>query len=80
MHERRHLEPAKSVINKFGGAEAVAAITGKSLSRVYRWMYPPERGGTGGTIPHADARKLLDHAAAHQIPLNPAEFFGEAAA
>jgi len=75
MSEIKHLEPAKSVIAKLGGVEVVSTVTGKHVSRVYRWMYPRERGGTGGTIPHAVARKLLDHAAKTDIPLSAAEFF-----
>lgn len=78
----RHLDPARSVIAKLGGPDAVRAITGKSLSRIYRWMYPADRGGTDGVIPHVDARKMLDHAKANGIDLSPADFFpvSEAAA
>lgn len=70
-----HLEPAKTVIEKIGGADAVAKVTGRDVSRVYRWMYPRERGGTGGVIPHPEARKLLEHAAANDIALAPGDFF-----
>lgn len=75
-----HLEPAKSVIAKVGGPDVVARITGRNVTRVYRWMYPPERGGTGGVIPHDEARKLLDYAAQQQIALTPADFFATGAA
>lgn len=53
-----HLEPARTVIAKIG-VDKVAEITGKHVSRVYRWMYPKSRGGTGGLIPQppeSDAR------------------------
>lgn len=70
-----HLEPARTVIEKIGGADAVAKVTGRNVSRVYRWMYPRERGGTDGVIPHLEARKLLDHAAANGIALSPNDFF-----
>lgn len=70
-----HLEPARSIIAKFGGPDAVARITKRDVSRVYRWMYPRDRGGTDGSIPHAEARKLLDHAVENGIALEASEFF-----
>jgi hypothetical protein len=71
----KHLDPAKSVISKAGGVEAVAAITGKSVSRVYRWMASREKGGTGGSIPHEDATTLLRYASEKGIDLSPSDFF-----
>lgn len=73
------LNPAHDVILAFGGFDAVAAITGKHISRVYRWTYPKERGGTGGFIPQADAAKLLAHAKANGLPVTASSFFGEVA-
>jgi len=73
------LDPAKAIIEKVGGAHTVAQITGRSVTRVYRWMYPSNRGGTGGLIPHREARKLLEYAAENKIDLKAGEFFGEAA-
>jgi hypothetical protein len=73
-----HLNPAKSVIGKIG-IDKVATITGKHVSRVYRWMYPKERGGTGGRVPQEDAEKLLAYAKEHKIDLAPADFFADAA-
>lgn len=67
-----HLEPAKTVIAKLGGPEAAAKLTGRSLARVYRWMYPPERGGTGGAIPHDVARTILEKAPG---VVTPSDFF-----
>ncbi|WLP53222.1 hypothetical protein [Agrobacterium fabrum] len=69
-----HLEPAKSVIAKIG-VERVSVITGKHISRVYRWMYSKERGGTGGIIPSADAFRLLAHARSEGIQLSADDFF-----
>lgn len=69
-----HLNPAKSVIGKIG-IDKVAEITGKHVSRVYRWMYPKERGGTGGLIPQADAPALLAYAKANGIKLSKGDFF-----
>jgi hypothetical protein len=56
-----HMEPAKSILDLIG-VESAARVTGKSISRIYRWMYPAgPRQGTGGVIPHGDALKLLDY-------------------
>jgi hypothetical protein len=74
MRERQRLEPAKSIIAKIG-SDKVAEITGKHVSRVYRWMSPKDRGGTDGRIPHEDAEKLLAYAQVNQIDLTPADFF-----
>ena len=71
----KHLEPAKTVIAKIGGVDVAASITGKHVSRIYRWMYPAEKGGTGGVVPHADARKLLDHSKASGLDLHAEDFF-----
>jgi hypothetical protein len=70
-----NLEPANSVIRALGGFEAVAAITGKHISRVYRWTYPKARGGTGGYIPPAEAETLLAHAKENGLQVTAADFF-----
>lgn len=69
-----HLDPAKSVIDKIG-VERVAEVTGKHVSRIYRWMYPKEQGGTGGLIPNPDAHLLLAWARDNGVELSPADFF-----
>lgn len=74
------LDPALSVIKTLGGFEAVAVITGKHISRVYRWTYPKERGGTGGYIPQADAEVLLAHAKEKGLPVTAESFFTKARA
>jgi hypothetical protein len=69
-----HMDPAKSILDRLG-VENVARITGKHISRVYRWTYPAgAREGTGGVIPHADAIKLLNYAREEGIPLSEADF------
>lgn len=76
----KHLEPAKSVIAKIGGVEKVSEITDKHVSRVYRWMYPKERGGTGGMIPQGDIPALIAYARANDIQISADDFFPEVAA
>lgn len=67
------MEPAKSILDRIG-VEVAAKVTGKHISRVYRWTYPTSRGGTGGVIPHADAVKLLAYARDNGIALSADEF------
>lgn len=69
------LEPARSVISKLGGVSVVTDVTGKHVSRVYRWMSPKDKGGTDGLIPQPDAAKLLRFAEANDIELTAADFF-----
>lgn len=67
------MEPAKSILDRIG-VETAAKVTGKHISRVYRWTYPSSRGGTGGVIPHTDALKLLEYSRAEGIGLGEADF------
>jgi hypothetical protein len=83
-----YLEPAHSLIRKFGGPEQslsdgikiVAEITGADPTRVYRWMLPKDRGGTGGLVPSARQRCLLEAARKRRLPVEPGDFFGVEAA
>lgn len=78
-----YLDPAHSVIRKFSDPSGklsrsirrVAEITGASHTRVYRWMLPKEKGGTGGLIPSNQQVKLFQYAQREQIPLSPSDFF-----
>jgi hypothetical protein len=69
------LDPAATIISKLGGAPKVATITGRDVSRVYRWMASRETGGTGGRVPQEEAEKLLRFASENGVPLEAAEFF-----
>jgi hypothetical protein len=71
----KQLEPARTVLSKIGGVEVASKVTGKHVSRIYRWTYPRDKGGTGGVVPHDDATKLLEHAKANQIDLTAEDFF-----
>jgi hypothetical protein len=70
------LEPAQSVIQKFGGPSTLAGILGVHRTRVSNWMRPREKGGTGGFIPQRYHRLLLDHAHRAGIALCAEEFLG----
>lgn len=71
----KHLDPARTIIAFLGGVDVVSRATGKHITNVYRWMYPRERGGTGGTISHDDARKLIEHARTAGKELRGDDFF-----
>jgi len=70
------LDPANSIIERFGGPEAVMKITGASRTRVYRWTQPRIKGGTGGVIPYGHAQKLLKYAREFGVPISEVDFFG----
>jgi len=83
-----YLEPAYSLICKFGGPErsfsagvkAVAEIAQVDPSRVYRWAMSKDRGGRGGLVPTARQQRLFEYAKRKRLPVEPGDFFGVAAA
>lgn len=68
------MEPAARIIRKLGGEARVAHVTGLALTAPYRWQYEKSRGGTGGLIPQAHHRVLLDYAHARGIALSAEDF------
>jgi hypothetical protein len=74
---RYELEPANTIIRRFGGLKPVAKIVGVSPHSVMRWRYPRHKKGTGGAVPHWHQGKLLIAAKDLGIDLSPAEFFPE---
>lgn len=74
----KELEPARSILAKIGGVEVASKVTGKHVSRIYRWTYSRAKGGTGGVIPHDDATKLLEYARQNGIELTADDFFASA--
>ena len=66
------MDVATKIIDKLGGHQAVAKMLGCHITRVYRWTYPVERGGTGGFVPPKQQRKLL---ALAPDKVRPADFF-----
>lgn len=67
------MEPAISVINKFGGIDAVARIVGRSTVSVRRWAYSKASGGQGGLIPAEHQVTLLRHAKETDMTFDPSE-------
>jgi transposase-like protein len=67
-------EPATSIITKFGGPDAVAAIVGATSGQVRRWRRPKEQGGTGGAVPHWHIAKLMAAAQERRIRVRAEDF------
>lgn len=55
--------PAERIIRRFG-VGSLAKWTGRHRSRIHSWTWSPERGGTGGAIPHRVRQAIIDGAAA----------------
>lgn len=74
------MTPAERIIEKFGGAAKLAELLQVDVSRVYRWTYPADRGGTGGLIPTKHQHRLIEIGRDHGIKIAPADFFSKEAA
>lgn len=59
------MTPAECVIDAFGGFRAAARAAGVAGSTVLRWNLPVARNGTGGRVPPAHWKPLLEAAKAH---------------
>lgn len=68
------MEPAKTIIQKLGGARVVSKITGTAYTAPYRWQYSKTFGGTDGLIPQRYHRPLLRFAKNNQIDLTASDF------
>jgi hypothetical protein len=68
------MEPAQTIIRKFGGPSAVSTIVGVHRTRVSNWQRAKRSGGTGGIIPQKHHRKLIDYALERGINLSADEF------
>lgn len=72
--DRLILDPARTVIRRLGGVQAVAKLSQRHFSRVRRWTWPREKGGTDGIIPQTEALKLLRDAADLGIDMTMDDF------
>lgn len=70
---KQGLEPAASIIARFGGESAVAEITGLALTAPYRWQTPSDKGGTDGRIPRKHVLTLIAHGKENNIEISPDE-------
>ena len=74
------LEPAATVLARFGGSGPLAQLLRLDRSTVHRWALPRDRSGSGGLIPARHHQRLLVLAAAEGIPLSAADLVGTPAA
>jgi predicted DNA-binding transcriptional regulator AlpA len=66
---------AERVINKLGGARAVAGMLGMTTQAIYRWMKPTEEGGAGGLIPMKRQLELMVAAKQRGLELSHEDFY-----
>ena len=71
------MEPAKTIIERLGGAVKVARRLGVAISTVRRWSMPIEKGGTGGRIPQWRWPALIEMAADEGVALDMHDFIPE---
>lgn len=71
--EIERLEPAASIVRRFGGEAAVSEITGTAFTAPYRWQYAREKGGTNGRIPRKPLAALIAHGREHGVVITPEE-------
>lgn len=65
---------AQRIVDKFGGPRRLAYAAGLEPSRVYRWLYPKARGGTGGIIPSAAVAQVQQAALVANVDLTPEDW------
>lgn len=65
---------ASRIVSKFGGVRRLAVAIGYEPTRVYRWTYPRERGGTDGLVPAASVPIVQTAALAHGVVLTEADW------
>ncbi|RXT18356.1 MULTISPECIES: hypothetical protein [unclassified Bosea (in: a-proteobacteria)] len=68
------MEPASTIISRFGGPTRVASILGIGRVRVSNWKRPRDKGGTGGRVPQDHHPKLLAEASRLGIALAAEDF------
>lgn len=77
-----HVSQAERIIDKFGGVPALLQVLNEAdpsitwnKSSIYRWLYPKEKGGTGGVIPTRAMVPLFRAARLAGIILTPEDFY-----
>lgn len=69
--------PSEAVVHKMGGHRAVSDFLNVDVSRVHRWGYPKDRGGSAGRIPQKYVVPLINHAEEIGVDLSVDDFFPE---
>lgn len=73
MKQKNKLDPARTVIAKFGGVRPTARILQISPSAVSRWMLPRNLKGTNGAIPLKHWQNLINYAKQEKVTLAVSE-------
>ena len=68
------MEPARTIIDRLGGPNKVAAIAGVHRTRVSNWARDKNAGGTGGVIPFKHVPALLAAAKEKGVELSADDF------
>ena len=74
------IEPANTILTRFGGAGPLSRRLGLDRSAVHRWALPRSRGGSDGLVPAKYHQRLLAMATAEGIALTAADLIGAAGA
>jgi hypothetical protein len=67
-------QQSSRIIDKFGGARRLAKLLGFEPSRVYKWTYPKEKGGTDGLVPAACIRAIQSLAELEGVVLTESDW------
>lgn len=65
---------AQRIIDRFGGARRLAKLLRFDPSRVYKWTYPRDKGGTGGLVPAAVIPRIQALADIEGISISAADW------
>jgi hypothetical protein len=69
------MEPAQTIIKKFGGPSALADLLGIHRTRVSAWQRSRDSDGTDGRIPQKHHDRLMKLAGEQGFVLRPADFY-----
>ena len=78
MQKRETCDPARSVVEKFGGPYELAGSLGLNPTAVYYWMWPKSDGGANGVIPLGKWEQILAAAKQKKVKLKLQDLYGKA--
>ena len=61
-------------VTRLCGIAQLKKWTGLTITQIYRWDYPREKGGCGGIIPQKHYQTILTNALASGVPLDRGDF------
>ena len=78
MEKRELCEPAKSIVEKFGGPYELAQSIGLHPTAIYYWMWSKSKGGSDGVIPLSKWGQILQAAKQKRLKLKLQDLYGKA--